>query len=91
MRAKVPGVAEDLARAITAFMQSLRHMELSRIPGVSETLDWAAALLALDAREVNEAIVRETLGCLLKDAADTRRVADALSSERVAAMAAIPT
>ena len=70
MRAKVPGIAEALSSQLTRVMQATRTMSLSKIPGVAETLDWANALVALKAPELNEEIVAETLGCFLKDESD---------------------
>jgi MoxR-like ATPase len=70
VRAKVPGVSEALSAQLTRVMQATRTMSLSKIPGVAETLDWANALVALQAPELNEQIVSETLGCFLKDEGD---------------------
>ena len=70
VRAKVPGITETLSSQITSVMQATRTMSLSKIPGVAETLDWANALVALKAPELNEEIVAETLGCFLKDESD---------------------
>src|SRR5690349_120671 len=70
VRAKVPGIPEKLSSQLTGVMQATRTMSLSKIPGVAETLDWANALVALQARELNEEIVAETLGCFLKDESD---------------------
>ena len=70
VRANVPGVSETLAAQLTSVMQTTRTMSLSKIPGVAETLDWANALVALQAPELNEEIVAETLGCFLKDEGD---------------------
>lgn len=70
VRAKVPGVSETLSSELTRVMQATRTMSLSKIPGVAETLDWANALVALQAPELNEEIVAETLGCFLKDEGD---------------------
>lgn len=70
VRAKVPGIDPDLAARVTQVMQATRTMSLSKIPGVAETLDWANALVALQAPELNEAVVGETLGCFLKDESD---------------------
>jgi MoxR-like ATPase len=70
VRAKVPGIAEALSSQLTRVMQATRTMSLSKIPGVAETLDWANALVALKAPELNEEIVAETLGCFLKDESD---------------------
>jgi hypothetical protein len=55
-----------LARQITAFIQEMRRMELFKRPGVAETLDWTAALIALDQNALDLAIVKDTLGVILK-------------------------
>ena len=70
---KVPGVNERLAREISRFMETLRTIRLSKVPGVAETLDWAQALSSLHADHLDEELVGETLGCVLKDADDVRR------------------
>ncbi|RPI52861.1 MAG: MoxR family ATPase [Chloroflexi bacterium] len=63
---KVPGASALLAGQLVHFVQELRHLDLYKLPGVAETLDWAEALVALDARELDLPVVRETLGLLLK-------------------------
>jgi MoxR-like ATPase len=70
---KVPGVNARLAREIARFMESLRAVRLSKVPGVAETLDWARALTALHADHLDAELVAETLGCVLKDADDVKR------------------
>src|SRR6059036_424778 len=70
---KVPALNESLAREVTRFMESLRRMRLAKVPGVAETLDWARALAALHADHLDEAIVSETIGAVLKDADDIKR------------------
>ena len=70
---KVPGVNERLARQISRFMESLRTVRLAKVPGVAETLDWAQALSSLHADHLDEDLVLETLGCVLKDADDVKR------------------
>jgi MoxR-like ATPase len=70
---KVPGIDGRLAREIGHFMESLRRVRLAKVPGVAETLDWAQALAGLHADHLDEALVSETLGCVLKDADDIRR------------------
>jgi MoxR-like ATPase len=67
---KVPGAAERLAQQVTAFVQELRSVELYKMAGVSETLDWIAALVALDRTELDTATIEETLGILLKNHED---------------------
>ena len=70
VRVKVPAIAETLSSQITLVMQATRAMSLSKIPGVAETLDWANALVALNATRLNGELTTETMGCFLKDEAD---------------------
>ncbi len=74
VRSKVPGVNERLAGEITRVMQGLRRMRLQKVPGVAETLDWANALAMLHADHLEADLVRETLGCILKEAEDLKRL-----------------
>ena len=80
--AKVPGVSERLAGQVAAYIQELRTAELYKTAGVSETLDWVAALVALDRDELDPGIIDETLGVLLKNQEDIQ----AVRGERVQAM-----
>ena len=77
---KVPGVNERLARQISKFMESARAARLSKAPGVAETLDWARALSALHADHLDEGLVRETLGCILKDSDALKRFGNELGA-----------
>jgi MoxR-like ATPase len=77
---KVPGVNERLARQISKFMESVRAVRLSKVPGVAETLDWAQALSILHADHLDEALVRETLGCVFKDSDDIKRFTSELAT-----------
>ncbi len=70
---KVPGINARLAKEIGRFMESLRRVRLAKVPGVAESLDWAQALTGLHADHLDEALVTETLGCILKDADDIKR------------------
>ena len=70
---KVPGIDARLAREVARFMESLRRVRLAKVPGVAETLDWAQALAALHADHLDETVVSETLGCVLKDADDIKK------------------
>jgi MoxR-like ATPase len=74
VQAKVPGAPERLARQITAFIQELREVDLYKIPGVAETLDWTSALVTLDQKALNQDIVEETLGVVLKYQDDIEKV-----------------
>jgi MoxR-like ATPase len=64
--ARQPGLPETLAREVVGFVQRLRQADLTKLPGIAETLDWAAALTALGARRLDAGQVEETLGVLLK-------------------------
>lgn len=70
---KVPGINARLAREIAHFMEVVRRLRLSKVPGVAETLDWAQALVSLHADHLEEPLIHETLGVLLKDAEDMKR------------------
>jgi MoxR-like ATPase len=66
VRARAPQVEPALARLITAFIQELRRLELFKAPGVAETIDWTAALVALDQKTLSPEIVQDTVGVILK-------------------------
>jgi MoxR-like ATPase len=70
---KVPGIDARLAREVARFMESVRRVRLAKVPGVAETLDWAQALASLHADHLDETVVMETIGCVLKDADDIRK------------------
>jgi len=74
VRRKVPGASEELAAQIVGLVQQLRRGKLAKVPGVAETLDWAAALVSLHAAHLSREIVEETMGCFLKDESDFRKV-----------------
>src|SRR5947207_699392 len=78
--ARVPEAPERLAREVVAFVHRLREADLTKVPGVAETLDWAAALLALGARELKPALIDETLGVVLKYEEDVRRIRGATAA-----------
>ena len=64
--AKVPDAPQRLAHEVVAFVQMLRQEDLYKLPGVAETLDWVAALVALDREVLSDEVVNDTLGVLLK-------------------------
>src|SRR5579884_2006495 len=74
VRAKVPEINERLARQICGFMQLVRTVPLAKVPGIAETLDWSAALMALHYEHLDPGAVEETLGCLCKDQEDLVRI-----------------
>lgn len=66
LKARAPQAPAKLARQVVAFVQAIRKEELFKAPGVAETLDWASALVELDAVALDPALVSDTLGALLK-------------------------
>ena len=74
LRRRVPGVTDALAREIVAFVQSLRTIELYKLPGIAETIEWARALMELDALVLDPEVIQNTLGVLLKYQDDIGRM-----------------
>ncbi len=66
LQRRVPGAAEALARQIVAFVQRLREIELYKLPGIAETIEWTRALMQLDTVVLDPAVIQHTLGVLLK-------------------------
>ena len=71
---KVPGAAEELSRQIVAYVQRLRTMDLFKLPGVAETIDWTNALVQLDKIDLDPTTVNDTLGTLLKYQDDIEKI-----------------
>ncbi len=86
--ARVPGAPEALARQVVGFVQRLREADLTKVPGVAETIDWAAALLALGRPELDPGVVDETLGVVLKYEEDVRQVQGDVARAYLAEVAA---
>ena len=74
VEAKVPEASEQLSRQVVGFVQELRKIDLYKLPGVAETLDWAEALVALDAQALTLDTVDDTLGAILKYQDDVTQV-----------------
>ncbi|MDQ1323285.1 MAG: hypothetical protein QG587_620 [Chloroflexota bacterium] len=81
---RVPDVPHELAREVVAFIHRLRTADLTKVPGVAETLDWAAALLSLGATELAPDVVDETLGVVLKYEEDIRQIRGATARQFLA-------
>ncbi|HEX9439704.1 MAG TPA: MoxR family ATPase [Roseiflexaceae bacterium] len=72
--ARVPAASEKLSQQVVGFVQELRRMDLYKLPGVAETLDWTTALIALDAQALTPGVVDDTLGAILKYQDDVGQV-----------------
>ena len=81
VRAKVPDISETLARQICRFLHGAREIGLGKVPGVSETLDWATAMVMLHHNHLDRKTVEQTLGCFVKDAEDLQRLRSGVLDE----------
>jgi MoxR-like ATPase len=84
VRARVPGVPERLAVEAATFVESLRALDLAKVPGVAETIDWIQALVALGQAELDAGVVESTLGSVLKHHEDIELVRDGYLERLVA-------
>ncbi|NKB71586.1 MAG: hypothetical protein GKR89_31315 [Candidatus Latescibacteria bacterium] len=71
---QVPGIGDDLAGQIVRFVQQVRGAGLRKVPSISETLDWALALVVLNADHLSRQVLADTLPVLLKDRQDIEQV-----------------
>ena len=78
VRARAPEAADQLAREVTLLVHGLRDMDLYKVPGVAETLDWARSLAALGATRLDASLVDATLGAALKYQEDLERAREAV-------------
>ncbi len=74
LQRRVPEAGPELARQVVAFVQKLRQIDLYKLPGIAETIEWARALMALDALVLDPVVVQDTLGVLLKYQDDIARL-----------------
>ena len=78
VRARAPEAADELAREVAGLVHGLREMDLYKVPGVAETLDWARSLAALGASRIDSGLVDATLGAALKYQEDLERARQAV-------------
>jgi MoxR-like ATPase len=74
LRVKVPGASDKLSRQVVGFVQKLRKVELFKLPGIAETIDWTEALIQLDRVALDPKAVDDTLGVLLKYQDDIAKI-----------------
>ncbi len=70
VRARLPGIEEELAMQVVRFVQGVRVLDLGKPPGVAETLDCAQAVVSLDARRLDADVIEQTMGCVAKSMED---------------------
>jgi MoxR-like ATPase len=78
VRLKVPAIRETLAAQVVNVIRRMRALDLRKAPSISETLDWAQALVLLNAQAINRELIEETLQLLVKYERDTTRVSEQL-------------
>ena len=78
---RVPGAGDRLGKELVAFVQELRKVDLFKVPGVAETIDWAEALMQLNAMPLDPSVVDDTLGVLLKYQDDIAKVRGSEAAE----------
>src|SRR4051794_16448949 len=83
VRLRVPGLDEALAKSVVRVVGALRAMDLRKVPSVAETIDWARTLLALGADHLDETVVRDSLGVLLKHQDDILKAGAKLDLDAV--------
>ena len=83
VESKVPGINRRLALEACALVASLRRDSFYKQPGVAETIDWGAALIALGKTALDERVVAETIGCLLKYQEDVKKAREGALASRV--------
>ena len=94
LKRKAPGASENLSRQVVGFVQKLRTMDLFKLPGIAETIDWTEALMQLDVLELSPHAINDTLGVLLKyqddiarlQGSEAARILDQVKAEAVAAL-----
>src|SRR5580658_9998635 len=95
LKRKAPGASPELSRAVVGFVQNLRKMDLFKLPGIAETIDWTEALMQLDVLELTPHAINDTLGVLLKyqddiarlHGSEAARILDQVKAEAAAAEA----
>jgi MoxR-like ATPase len=80
IKLKVPGVGDRLAGEVVRLLHRLRKLDLKKTPSISETLDWVRALTLLNVKELDQALVEETLATLMKYEADVRKAHNELKA-----------
>ncbi|MDU1667700.1 MAG: MoxR family ATPase [Bradyrhizobium sp.] len=89
VKTRLPGISQRLSQQIVRFVQALRSQDFYKSPGVAETLDWAAALVGLDVRDLKDQpeLVHDTLMCLLKTHEDRARITREITARLVGKVA----
>lgn len=79
VRVKVPGISEELNRQLVSFIQQIRHLDIKKLPSISETIDWAQVLMLLCKDELDYDIIKDTLSVILKYEEDIKKAEVKLS------------
>jgi len=77
VRARLPGIEEELGSQVVRYVQAVRRLDLAKPPGVAETLDCAQAVVSLGGQRLNAEVIEATMGCLAKSMEDGAKLKDA--------------
>jgi hypothetical protein len=78
---RLPGIEGRFAKQVARFMQEIREVDFLKKPGISETLDWAQALMTMHRHYLDEEVVMDTLGCILKYQEDIQKFKEEIWSD----------
>lgn len=81
VKTRLPGIEKGLAKQVSHFMRKIRNLDFLKKPGISETLDWAGALITMERKNLDEEVVLETLGCIFKYQDDIKRFSEEVWSD----------
>ena len=88
LKSRVPKINEDLSKSIIYFVKEIRKLELFKQPGIAETLDWAQAIVELNYISINPEVLESTIGTLLKNQDDIKKLKDSEASKILATIQA---
>ena len=86
IRTRIPGISETLVRQLIAFIQAVRKLDVKKVPSISESIDWAKALLVLNATDLSIDLVRDTMNIIMKFEEDIKSIEDKIPEMTAAAL-----
>ena len=88
LKSRVPNISEELSKSIIHFVKEIRKIELFKQPGIAETIDWAQAIVELNYITINPEVLESTIGTLLKNQDDIKKLKDSEASKILATIQA---
>ena len=88
LKSRIPNINEELSKSIIHFVKEIRKIELFKQPGIAETIDWAQAIVELNYITINPEVLESTIGTLLKNQDDIKKLKDSEASKILATIQA---